>query len=111
MRITKYAAVCLLVTVCLSTPALAAKADISLVIDRFVADQFPSAQSHLWIVNRTEWGSKDEVVVDLNTIVVTREDGGPTENRFLLLIVGGKLAAAQSVPLGAKIECEPDEVL
>lgn len=111
MRITKHVVPCLFLSLCLAIPALASSGDISRVIDRFVADQFPGAHSHLWIVNNTEQGSKDEVVIDLNTIVVTRQNEAPTENRFLLLIVAGKLAATQSVPLGAKLECQPDEVI
>ena len=111
MRITKHVLSCLLFSLCLASPTLGAPGDIPTVIDHFVADRFPDARSHVWVVNNAEWGSQDEVVVDLNTLVVPREGQAPTETRFLLLIVRGKLAATQSIPLGAKIECTPDEVL
>lgn len=111
MRITKLVVSCLLFSLSLATPTWGAPGDIPSVIDHFVADQFPGARSRVWVVNNAEWGSQDEVVVDLNTLVVPREDQAQTENRFLLLIVRGKLAATQSIPLGAKIECTPDEVL
>jgi hypothetical protein len=33
----------------------------------------------------------------------------PTEDRFLLLIVRGKLAAAQNIPLDASVDCQPEQ--
>lgn len=91
--------------------ALASTDNISSVIEHFVEKRFPDAHSHFWVVNNTEWGSEDEVVVDVNTVVRNRRDDGPTENRFLLLIVGGKLEAMQSIPLDATVECQPDDIV
>ncbi len=92
----------------LSTPVGADTGDLSTIIERFVARQFPHAASHFWIVNNTQWDG-DEMVVDVNTIVVERRRTEPVENRFLLLIVAGKLAAAQNIPLDASPECRPEQ--
>ncbi len=106
---------CVIFSLCMSVLpapfAVASTEDISNVIERFVENRFPDAHSHFWVVNSTEWGSKDEVVVDVNTTVRNRRDEGPTENRFLLLIVGGKLEAMQSIPLDATVECQPDDIV
>ncbi|MBI4401596.1 MAG: hypothetical protein HY581_08185 [Nitrospirae bacterium] len=74
-----------------------------------MAKQFPEARSHFWVVNRTELNAESEMVVDLNTVVVSRASHIPTENRFLLLIVEGKLAASQSIPLDAIVDCQPEQ--
>ncbi len=95
----------------ISATAFADSGDISSVIERFVAKRFPQAQSHFWVVNNTEWGAEDEVVVDIHAIVRHSQDAQPTEERFLLLIVAGKLVATQSVPLGAKIECKAEDIV
>lgn len=111
MRLTRYLLCGLILSWGLSATAAANTGDISRVIEHFVTKRFPDAQSHFWVVNETEWGAKDEVVVDLNTIVTWRDERGDTEERFLLLIVQGQLVATQSVPLGAQIECKPEEVI
>lgn len=111
MRLAQYLLCCLIMSWGLSATAVADSGDISGVIDHFVTKHFPDAQSHFWVVNDTEWGAEDEVVVDLNTIVSWRDERGPTEERFLLLIVKGHLVATQSVPLDAKVECKPEEVV
>jgi hypothetical protein len=110
MKATKYVLYLLLFTLCMAVPVLANTGNISTVIERFVSEQFPKAQSHFWVVNSTEWSADNEVVVDLNTMVVTVPQKDPTESRFLLLIVDGKLAGAQSIPLDAHVDCKPDEV-
>lgn len=111
MRLAQYLLACLVISWGLSATAVADTGNISQVIDRFVSKRFPDALSHFWVVNEAEWGAKDEVVVDLNTIVRWHDERDDTEERFLLLIVGGRLVATQSVPLGAAIECKPDEVV
>jgi hypothetical protein len=90
------------------TPAQGSMGDISNVIEGFMAKQFPEARSHFWVVNGTQWQSENEMVVDINTVVMGRLSSAPTENRFLLLIVGGKLAAAQNIPLDAGADCQPE---
>jgi hypothetical protein len=97
----------LCVTLSGGTSLLASTGDLSSEIERFVVKQFPESEHHFWVVNNTEWQSDDEVVVDVNAIVVNRHQPDPIENRFLLLIVEGKLAAAQNIPLGSEVHCQP----
>lgn len=111
MRIAQSLLCALIMSWGLTGTAVADSGEISRVIEHFVTKRFPEAQSHFWVVNETEWGAEDEVVVDLNTTVRWRDDHRHTEERFLLLIVHGQLVATQSVPLDAKIECKPDEVV
>lgn len=92
-----------------AAPIDATTADVSGVIEGFMAKQFPDAKSHFWIVNRTEWQAQDEMVVDLNTVVTGLFSLSPTENRYLLLIVRGKLAGAQNIPLDAHTTCQPEQ--
>jgi hypothetical protein len=96
-------------SVLVSVPAPADTGDLSRVIEGFMAKQFPEARSHLWVVNGTQWQAENEIVVDVNTFVVQRSDHQPTESRFLLLIVGGELAAAQNIPLDAQTDCQPEQ--
>ncbi|MBM4123233.1 MAG: hypothetical protein FJ249_11665 [Nitrospira sp.] len=100
---------CLVATLWVSTPAQGNTNDISHVIEGFMAKQFPEAQSHFWVVNGTQWQAENEVVVDLNTVVMGRTSLIPTENRFLLLIVEGMLAATQNIPLDTSKDCQPEQ--
>lgn len=100
----------LCVSLLVSVSAPASTGDLSGVIEGFMAKQFPRAQSHFWIVNSTQWAAENEMVVDVNTVVTSLASQGPTESRFLLLIVEGKLAAAQSIPLDATVDCQPEPV-
>lgn len=90
-------------------PSGASTGDLSSIIESFVVKQFPEAQSHFWVVNGTQWQDEDEVVIDLNTVVTARAGQAQTENRFLLLIVAGRLEAAQNIPLGAGVDCQPEQ--
>lgn len=98
----------LCVSLFLPTPTRATTVDLTILIDTFVTRQFPQASSHAWIVNNTQWDG-DEMVVDVNTIVIEQRHQEPVENRFLLLIVAGKLAAIQHIPLDAGAECQPEQ--
>ena len=89
-------------------PAEASRGDLSTIIEHFMAKQFPEARSHFWVVNGTQWQAENEVVVDVNTVVLNKAGQTPTENRYLLLIVGDKLAAAQSIPMDAGVDCNPE---
>lgn len=100
----------LVVSLGMSAPALPNTGDLSGVIEGFVAKQFPNALSHIWVVNGTERQAENEIVLDLNTIVLSRASQVPTESRFLLLIVEGKLAGAQRIPLGATVDCQPESL-
>lgn len=97
---------CMSLLVSVSAPA--STGDLSSVIEGFIAKQFPRAQSYFWVVNGTQWQTDDEVVVDLNTTVLEGTSRSATENRFLLLVVDGKLAAAQNIPLDSSVDCEPE---
>jgi hypothetical protein len=98
----------LCVSVLVSVSAPASTGDLSGVIENFMAKQFPRAQSHFWVVNGAQWQAENEMVVDLNTVVTNRASLAPTESRFLLLIVEGKLAAAQNIPLDSGVDCQPE---
>jgi hypothetical protein len=100
---------CLLISLWLSSSVGATPGDIAVVIEGFMAKQFPGALSHLWVINSTERPGVNEVVVDLNTTVVKQANQEPNESRFLLLIVGGKLAAAQNIPLDSTVDCQPEQ--
>jgi len=100
---------CLVASLWVATPAQGSTNDISHVIEGFMAKQFPEARSHFWVVNGTQWQAENEVVVDLNTVVLGRTSLIPTESRFLLLIVEGKLAATQTIPLDTNKDCQPEQ--
>jgi hypothetical protein len=100
---------CLIGALLVSVAAPASTGDLSGIIEGFMAKQFPEARSHFWVVNGTQWQAENEVVVDLNTVVLDRLDRPPTENRFLLLVVQGQLAAAQNIPLDATTNCQPEQ--
>ena len=100
---------CLIATMLVSVAAPASTGDLSGVIEGFMAKQFPDARSHFWVVNGTQWQAENEVVLDVNTVVLNRVDRPPMENRFLLLVVEGELAAAQNIPLDAATDCQPEQ--
>lgn len=83
---------------------------VSTAIDRFVAKLFPQASHYFWIVNDAKSDTQREMIVDINTVVTNRIGDSPSENRFLLLIVEGKVLGAQSIPLGANVDCGDEEV-
>ncbi len=86
----------------------ASTGDLKAIIEGFVIRHFPDARSHLWVVNDTQWDG-DEMIVDVFTYVVEKKSPETIENRYLLLIVEGKLTAAQRVPLNPGPECQPEE--
>ena len=109
MRMKWVFPLCLVASLWIALPVQGSTDDISNVIEGFMAKQFPEARSHFWVVNGTQWQAENEMVVDLNTVVMGRLNPSPTENRFLLLIVGGKLAAAQNIPLDSEVACQPEQ--
>ncbi|MGC3975820.1 MAG: hypothetical protein QM771_15780 [Nitrospira sp.] len=82
--------------------------DIGTIIESFITKQFPDAASHFWVVNDTQWDG-DEMIVDMNTVVTDRQQTPPTESRFLLLIVEGRLQGIQNIPLDAAAECQKEQ--
>lgn len=93
----------------LSSPLNANTGDITMVIEQFVAKEFPASKSHFWVVNDTHWQTDNEVVVDVNTVVLAKPGETPTATRYLLLIVGDRLAAAQNIPLDSTVDCQPEQ--
>lgn len=96
-------------SLCLSSPLKANTGDITIVIEKFVAKQFPTSRGHFWVVNDTHWQTDNEVVVDVNTVVLDKLGETPTATRYLLLIVGDRLAAAQNIPLDSTVDCQPEQ--
>jgi hypothetical protein len=93
----------------LMAPALAsASTDLGALIENFVKRHFPDATSHIWVMNGTQWDG-DEMIVDVQTYVIEKQQPATIENRYLLLIVGGELTAAQRIPLADGPECQPEE--
>ncbi|SPP64844.1 hypothetical protein [Nitrospira lenta] len=86
----------------------ASTSELGTIIESFIVHHFPDATSHIWIVNGTEWDG-DEMVVDIRTMVLEKQMPAPVENRYLLLIREGKLAAAQRVPLEDGADCLREE--
>ena len=87
----------------------ASTGDITMVIEHFVAEQFPSASSYFWVVNEAQWQTENEVVVDVNAVVQKKPGDIPTASRYLLLIIGDRLAASQNVPLDKNADCAPEK--
>jgi hypothetical protein len=84
--------------------------DISLAIDRFVSQVYPKGSRYFWVINDTTSDISNEIIVDINTELQVNEEEEDTQpNRFLLLLVKGKLIGAQHIPLGAKIDCHSEE--
>lgn len=98
----------ILLTVCVAASD-ASTGDITMVIEHFVAKEFPSASSYFWVVNEAQWQTDNEVVVDLNTVVQKKPGDIPTASRYLLLIIGDRLAASQNVPLDRSADCAPEK--
>ena len=92
-----------------SISAGASSAVIPITIDHFVATLFPKASHYFWVVNDSKEETQRETIVDINTFVTQKEGATPLENRFLLLILDGKVFAAQSIPLDAIVDCGTDE--
>jgi len=83
--------------------------DFSSAIDQFVSQIYPKGSRYFWVVNDTTSDLGNEIIVDINTSlqVMPEEDAQP--NRFLLLLVKGKLMGAHHIPLGAKVDCHSEE--
>jgi len=88
--------------------AHASTSELGTIIEGFVTRHFPDATSHLWIVNNTQWDG-DEMVVDVYTYVVEKQQPVALENRYLLLIVAGKLTAVQRIPVESGPDCQQEE--
>jgi hypothetical protein len=94
---------------CLAVPIDASTGDITMVIEKFVTKQFPTSKSHFWVVNETHRQTENEIVVDVNTVVLNKAGETPMASRYLLLIVGDRLAASQNIPLDTTVDCQPEQ--
>ena len=88
--------------------AHASTSELGTIIEGFVTRHFPDATSHMWVVNATQWDG-DEMVVDVYTYVVEKQQPAALENRYLLLIVAGKLTAVQRIPVESGADCQREE--
>jgi len=82
---------------------------VSSVIDQFVSQVYPKGSRYFWVINDTTSDVSNEIIVDINTELQVNSEEDPQTNRFLLLLVKGKLVGAQQISLGAKVDCHGDE--
>ena len=82
---------------------------VSSVIDQFVSQVYPKGSRYFWVINDTTSDVTNEIIVDINTELQVSSEEDPQTNRFLLLLVKGKLVGAQQISLGAKVDCHSDE--
>lgn len=91
------------------TVSESAPSDVSLAIDQFVSQVYPKGSRYFWVINDTTSDVPNEIIVDVNTELQVNSEEDPQTNRFLLLLVKGKLIGAQHIPLGAKIDCHSEK--
>jgi hypothetical protein len=93
------------------TPTVSESAypDIPLAIDQFVSQVYPKGSHYFWVINDTTSDLSNEIIVDINTELQVNSEEDPQKNRFLLLLVNGKLIGAQQISLGAIVDCHSDE--
>jgi hypothetical protein len=82
---------------------------VSLAIDQFVSQVYPKGSRYFWVINDTTSDVANEIIVDINTELQVNSEEDPQTNRFLLLLVKGKLIGAQQISLGAKVDCHSEE--
>jgi len=97
-------------TATLATPVQAAAPEVPSVIDQFIAKLFPKAMHYFWVINNAQIEAKRELIVDFNAFVTDTSKGQKNiENRYLLIIMDGKILAAQHIPLNSNVDCGKDE--
>ncbi len=82
---------------------------VSSAIDQLVSQLYPKGSHYFWVINDTTSDVSNEIIVDINTELQVHSEEDPQTNRFLLLLVKGKLIGAQQISLGAKVDCHSDE--
>jgi hypothetical protein len=82
---------------------------VSSVIDQFVSQVYPKGSRYFWVINDTTSDVTNEIILDINTELQVNSEEDPQTNRFLLLLVKGKLIGAQQISLGAKVDCHSEE--
>ena len=90
---------------------LANPSHVSTEVNEFVEKIYPKGSHYFWIINDAKAENQRELILDINTVLRDRIGEERGKGRFLLLLVDGKLFAAQRIPLDAKVECakEKDE--
>ncbi len=90
---------------------LADSSNVSIQVNEFVAKIYPKGSHYFWIINDAKAETQRELILDINTVLRDTVGEERGKGRFLLLLVDGKLFAAQRIPLDAKVECgkEKDE--
>ena len=83
--------------------------DFSIAIDEFVSQLLPRGTHYYWVINDAKAETQRELIVDINTTVRSHKGVKLTERRYLLLLIDGKLLAAQNIPLGAEVDCGNEE--
>lgn len=87
----------------------ASKNEVSTTIDGFVSQLYPKGSHYFWIINDVTNESSQEMIIDVLTTRRFITNSQTEESRFLLLIIQGKLFAAQKIPLGAEVDCGNEE--
>ena len=75
---------------------------VSSVIDQFVSNVYPKGSRYFWVINDTTSDVSNEMIVDINTELQVNSEEDSQPNRFLLLLVKGKLIGAQQISLGSE---------
>ena len=93
------------------TPTVSESAypEVSAAIDQFVSQVYPKGSHYFWVINDTTSEISNELVVDINTQLQVNAEEDPQANRFLLLLVKGKLIGAQQIALDAKVDCHSED--
>ena len=82
---------------------------VSTAIDTFVSQVYPKGSRYFWVINDATSGLANEIIVDINTSLQGTSEDDAKPNRFLLLLIKGKLIGSQHIPLGAEVDCHSDE--
>ena len=88
---------------------LANPSHVSTEVNEFVAKIYPKGSHYFWIINEAKAETQRELILDINTVIRDTIGEERGKGRFLLLLVDGKLFAAQRIPLGAKVECTKEK--
>ncbi len=91
------------------TISQSAYSEVSVAIDQFVSQVYPKGSRYFWVINDTTSDLSNEIIVDINTELQVNSPQNTHPNRFLLLLLNGKLIGSQQIPLGAKVDCHSDE--
>jgi hypothetical protein len=89
--------------------SLAQPSHVSTEVNEFVAKIYPKGSHYFWIINDAKAETQRELILDINTVLRDRIGEERGKGRVLLLLVDGKLFAAQRIPLDAEVECGKDK--